>query len=136
MLMNEILMTGYVAVGSAAGGALRFWLGGLVQRMTGGAFPSGTLFVNITGSFLLGFLIRYALASQAISPEMRVLLTTGFCGGYTTFSTFSYETAGMLEDGDYHRAALYIALSLVVTLIGTFLGFALAREMLKLRQGM
>lgn len=129
-------MIWYVAAGSAVGGALRFWLGGLIQGMTGGTFPSGTLVVNITGSFLLGFLIRYALASQAISPELRVMLTTGFCGGYTTFSTFSYETAGMIENGDYHRAALYIGLSLVVSLIGTFLGFALAREVLAMRQGM
>lgn len=128
-------LTGYVAAGSAAGGALRFVLGGIIQRWTGGTFPSGTLLINITGSFLLGFLIRYALASQAITPEVRALLTTGFCGGYTTFSTFSYETAGMIENGDYHRAVLYVVLSLVVSLIGTFLGFALAREVLRLREG-
>lgn len=128
-------LTGYVAAGSAVGGALRFVLGGIIQRWTGGTFPSGTLLINITGSFLLGFLIRYALESQAITPEVRALLTTGFCGGYTTFSTFSYETAGMIENGDYHRAVLYVVLSLVVSLIGTFLGFALAREVLRLREG-
>ncbi|HEX5437266.1 MAG TPA: fluoride efflux transporter CrcB [Gemmatimonadaceae bacterium] len=125
----------YVALGSAVGGALRFALGGLVQRLTEGIFPLGTLFVNISGSFLMGFLMRYALASPAISPEVRVLLTTGLCGGYTTFSTFSYETLGMLEDGDYRRAAVYMGLSLVLSLAGMFLGFALAREVLVLRKG-
>lgn len=129
-------LTGYVAAGSAAGGVMRFVLGGIIQRWAGGTFPLGTLIVNITGSFLLGFLIRYALASQAITPEIRALLTTGFCGGYTTFSTFSYETAGMIEDGDYHRAILYVVLSLIVSLIGTFLGFALAREVLAMREGL
>ena len=135
MPMNWTL-TVYVAAGSAAGGVLRFLLGGIIQRWSGGTFPTGTLLINITGSFLLGFLMRYALASQAVTPELRALLTAGFCGGYTTFSTFSYETAGLIEDGDYHRALLYIALSVIVSLIGTFLGFALAREVLRMREGM
>lgn len=128
-------MIWYVAVGSAVGGALRYWLGGIVQRMTDGSFPAGTLFVNVTGSLLLGFLMRYALESQAISPEVRVMLTVGLCGGYTTFSTFSYETAGMLEHGDYRRAVLYMGLSLVVSLVGIFLGFMLARGVLRATVG-
>jgi CrcB protein len=127
------MMIWYVAAGSAVGGALRFWLGGIVQRMTDGTFPAGTLFVNVTGSILLGFLMRYALTSQAISPEMRAMLTVGLCGGYTTFSTFSYETAGMLEHGDYRRAVLYVVLSLVVSLMGVVLGFMLARGVLTMR---
>jgi fluoride exporter len=65
---------------------------------------------------------------------VRALLTTGFCGGYTTFSTFTYETAALIEDGDYHRAAWYVALSVAFALAGTFLGFGLAREALDLRR--
>ncbi len=94
----------------------------------------GTLVVNVTGSLLLGFLLRYALATPAITPEVRALLTTGFCGGYTTFSTLSYETIALIEDGDYRRAALYVALSLLLSLVGTWAGLALAREVLAARR--
>ena len=93
----------------------------------------GTLVINVTGSFLLGFLIRYALATPAVSVEMRALLTTGFCGGYTTFSTFSFETATLLEEGDYRRATVYIVSSVVLSLAGTYLGFAAARGLLGVR---
>jgi CrcB protein len=127
-------MIWYVALGGAVGSAARFLLGVLIQQRSGLTFPLGTLVINITGSFLLGFLLRYGLATPALTPEVRALLTTGFCGGYTTFSTFSYETATLLEEGDYRRAMLYVVLSLVVSLAGTFLGFALAREVLAARR--
>src|SRR5919201_4338081 len=104
-------MIWYVAVGGAAGSVARFLLGTALQQRSGGTFPIGTLVINITGSLLLGFLVRYALATPAVSAEVRALLTTGFCGGYTTFSTFSYETAALIEEGEYQRAALYVALS-------------------------
>ena len=128
-------MIWYVALGGAFGSAARFLLGTQIQQRAGVGFPVGTLVINITGSLLLGFLLRYALGGESISPEVRALLTTGFCGGYTTFSTFSYETAAMLEDGSYTRPLLYIALSVLVALAGTFAGFALARELLALQRG-
>jgi CrcB protein len=78
--------------------------------------------------------MRYALQSDIVSPETRVFLTTGFCGGYTTFSTFSYETLLMVGDGEYKRAALYIVGSVAFALVGTFLGFAAAQRLLMLRQ--
>ena len=81
-------MLWYVAFGSALGGVTRYLLGGLIQR--GAGFPVGTLIINITGSFLVGLFYRYAAESALVSPEMRVFLTIGFCGGYTTFSTFSH----------------------------------------------
>lgn len=129
------MMIWYVALGGAVGSAARFLLGTQIQERTGVGFPVGTLVINITGSLLLGFLLRYALGGESISPEVRALLTTGFCGGYTTFSTFSYETAAMLEDGSYTRPLLYIVLSVLVALAGTFAGFALARELLALQRG-
>ncbi|HET7601190.1 MAG TPA: fluoride efflux transporter CrcB [Gemmatimonadales bacterium] len=125
----------YIALGGAVGSVARFMLGQLVQRGAGVTFPLGTLLINISGSFLLGFILRYSLATPAISPEVRALLTTGFCGGYTTFSTFSYETVALLEDGELGRAAIYIGLSVGVSLIATFMGFGLARELLDLRRG-
>jgi CrcB protein len=128
-------MIWYIALGGAFGSAARFLLGTQIQQRAGVAFPAGTLVINITGSFLLGFLLRYALGSEAVSPEVRGLLTTGFCGGYTTFSTFSYETAAMLEDGNYLRPLGYVLLSVLVALAGTFAGFALARQLLALEGG-
>jgi fluoride exporter len=123
-----------VALGGAAGSVARFGLSTAAQTRWSGALPVGTLLVNVTGSVLLGFILRYALDTPAVSPEMRALLTTGFCGGYTTFSTFSYETVALIEDGDWRRAALYVLLSLAVSLAGVWLGMTLAREVLALRR--
>lgn len=126
-------MLWYIALGSAIGGAGRYLLGGLVQRSFAGTFPTGTLFVNITGSFLLGLLLRYAVDTPTVTPEFRALLTVGLCGGYTTFSTFSYESLALMKDGDWGRAALYVALSLGLSLLATFLGVAAAREVVSVR---
>jgi len=125
---------GWVAVGSAIGGVLRLAVGAVIQQRTGSTFPLGTLAINLSGSFLLGFLLRYSLGTPAVSPEIRAFLTTGICGGYTTFSTFSYETVALVEDGDYHRAAWYIGLSVVLSLAAVFLGIGLAREILDYRR--
>jgi|SRR5678810_840361 fluoride exporter len=126
-------MIWYVALGSAVGGALRYLLGGWIQQRTGGVFPIQTLFINVSGSFLLGFLQRYGLETAALSPEVRTMLTIGFCGGYTTFSTFSYETVRMLDDGDWRHAALYTGLSVVLTVAAAVLGIGAARELIRAR---
>jgi fluoride exporter len=105
----------------------RYLVGGVIQRAAGAGFPIGTLVVNITGSFLLGLFLRYAVDTPTLTPEWRAFLTVGFCGGYTTFSTFSYETVALLEDGQWSRAATYVGLSLVLALLGVMLGFATAR---------
>jgi CrcB protein len=115
-------MIWYIALGSAIGGVTRYLLGGWVQRLFG-------------GSFLLGLLLRYALETPAISPEVRGFLTIGICGGYTTFSTFSYETLSLLEDAQYLRAGWYVGASVIVSLLGVFAGSLLARELLTLRRG-
>jgi CrcB protein len=126
-------MLWYVMLGSAVGGGARFLLGTFVQTRTGAAFPVGTLVINITGSFVLAFIFRYA-AGTSISPEVRAMLTTGLCGGYTTFSTFSWEAVRLIEDGDYARASWYIGLSVALSLAGAFIGIGLARELLDLRR--
>ncbi|MDQ2888945.1 MAG: fluoride efflux transporter CrcB [Gemmatimonadota bacterium] len=123
----------YVAAGSALGGVSRYVIGSALQTRIGFAFPVGTLLVNITGSLLLGFIMRLAFGNTQMSPETRIFLTTGFCGGYTTFSTFSFETAGMLETGQYWRAAAYVTLSVVLSITATFAGFALAQSALAFR---
>jgi CrcB protein len=123
-----------IAVGAAAGGVSRFYLGAAIQQRMGGSLPWGTLAINISGSLLLGFLIRYAMATPAISMEVRAMLTVGFCGGYTTFSSYSYETLVLIEEGQFARAAAYSLGSVVLALFATFAGFMLARELIALRQ--
>ena len=113
---------------------MRYLLGVAVQTRAQLGFPVGTLLINVTGSLLLGFLIRYYVVSPAVTPEFRAMITTGFCGGYTTFSAFSFETASLIEDGDYGRAGLYIALSVALSLAATFGGFAIAKSLLDSRR--
>jgi fluoride exporter len=124
-----------VAIGAAAGGVARYYLANFIQQRAGADFPAGTLVINVTGSILLGFIMRLALQTDFISVDVRALLTTGFCGGYTTFSTFSYETALLIRDREYGRASLYVGASVVIALLGTFLGFAAADRLLALRRG-
>ncbi|HEX6558133.1 MAG TPA: fluoride efflux transporter CrcB [Longimicrobiales bacterium] len=119
-----------VFIGAGVGGVARYTLGGLVQQAATSAYPWGTLTVNITGSLLLGFLY-VLLEGTAASPQWRAFLGIGFCGGYTTFSTFSYETARLLEDGDWNRAGLYVLSSVLLSLAATFIGFRMAHVILR-----
>lgn len=131
----RVRLLGSIGLGSALGGIARYLLGTLIQHRVGSGFPLGTLVINISGSLLLGFLIRYALGTPAIGSDLRAMLTTGFCGGYTTFSSFSYETAALLEEGSYRQASLYVVISVGVALAGIFVGFAIARAVLAFQEG-
>ncbi|MEA3245082.1 MAG: fluoride efflux transporter CrcB [Gemmatimonadota bacterium] len=128
-------MLWYVAIGGALGSVARVSLGGVVQRSTATAFPWGTLVVNVAGCLLIGFLMRYFAEAAAASPSVRALVTAGFCGGFTTFSTFSYETIALLDQGDWRRALWYAGLSVGVSLLATVAGIALARPVALLAQG-
>jgi CrcB protein len=114
-----------IALGGAIGSLARYGLGGLAQRVSAD-FPWGTLTINVLGSLLLGFLMRYLL-STTLSAELRAGLTIGLCGGFTTFSTFSYEVVTLAESGSYARAGTYAAASVVLSLIAVMLGFWLSR---------
>lgn len=116
----------WIALGGAAGSVLRYLIGGAVQKMSGAAFPVGTFAVNVTGCFLIGIFAQHYMNIQT-HPQMRALLITGFCGGYTTFSAFSLETAGLWDGGEYTKAAVYILLSMTLSVGATFAGFAAAR---------
>src|SRR6266480_7363043 len=115
-----------IAVGGAVGALLRYLVGGAVQRMSAGGFPIGTMFVNVSGCFIIGILLRQFLNMQ-LSPELRALLIVGFCGGFTTFSTFSAETLGLIEGGEYSRAAGYVVLSVTLCLAATLAGMTTMR---------
>ena len=115
-----------IALGGAAGSLLRYLIGGVVQRTSASGFPVGTMFVNVSGCFLIGILVRQFLNMQT-SPELRALLIVGFCGGFTTFSTFSAETLALIDGGEYGRAAWYVILSVSLCLIATFAGMSAMR---------
>jgi CrcB protein len=116
-------MLAMIALGGALGSVARYLLGGVVQRAAGMAFPIGTLAINVSGSFLAGFLLRYFMNVQT-HPFMRGALIVGFCGGFTTFSAFTTETLGLFEGGEYARAAVYVAASVALSLMAVLAGFA------------
>jgi CrcB protein len=120
----------YIALGGVLGTLSRYGLEGWIHSRAGGAFPLGTLAVNLTGSFTLGFLIRVATGATLISPDVRAGLTIGFCGAFTTMSTFSYESVSLLQDGDYARAAGYMSATVLGCLVAVILGTALGNKLL------
>lgn len=120
----------YLAVGGVAGTLARWGLAGWVHGWAGAGFPWGTFAVNALGSFLLGFAVRGA-EGAALSPETRALLTTGFCGAFTTFSTLSHETVALLQAGAWARAAAYALGSLGLGLAAVYAGLSLAPWVLR-----
>lgn len=119
-----------IFVGAGGGGLARYVIGGWIQGATGAGFPSGTLFINASGSLLLTFLYGL-LEGTAGSPEWRAFLGIGFCGGYTTFSAFSYESVRLLQDGEWERVALYVVGSVLLSLVGALVGFRVAAILLQ-----
>lgn len=125
---------GWVFLGAGVGGVARYAVAIGVDQRFAPSYPFATLLINVTGSFVLGVLMRVVTHSDLMGVEMRALLATGFCGGYTTFSTFSYETARLIETGEYRRAASYVGSSVVISIAATFLGFMVADQLLALRK--
>jgi CrcB protein len=120
----------YIALGGVAGTLSRYGLEGWIQSRTAIGFPVGTLAVNLSGSLLLGFILRLATGAAVISPDVRAGLTIGFCGAFTTMSTFSYESVALLTDGDYVRAAIYMTATILGCVIAVLVGTALASKLL------
>jgi CrcB protein len=102
-----------VFVGGGLGSLLRYGVGLLAIRQFGAGYPLGTLLANIAGSFLLGLLARLGLEGK-VSPATRLGLTTGLCGGFTTYSTFNYEALSLLADGHLAKGGGYLLLTLVL----------------------
>ena len=109
-------------MGGFFGTSLRYVLSGWAMRIYGGSLPFGTLIVNILGSFLIGLVMEAGLSSWNLSPDARIMITTGFLGGLTTFSTFSYETMAYIQDGSVIYAALNIFLNILCCLIFVWIG--------------
>lgn len=111
-----------IAVFCAGGGLTRYYLSGWVYSLLGRSFPYGTFVVNIIGAYFIGLIMELSLRSSAIPDTLRLGLTVGFMGGLTTFSTFSYETFTLLEDGQFTVAFANVLASVAVCLLFTWLG--------------
>lgn len=103
-----------VFVGGGLGSMLRLLLGSYIGDRLGTRFPYGTLVVNVTGSFLMGLIFAFLTAKTQWSPNWRYLIPIGFIGGYTTFSSFEFETLGSIQDGQFGLGILYVMLSVII----------------------
>jgi CrcB protein len=117
-----------IAIFGAAGTLLRYGIQSALQIGTGATFPWGTLLINLTGCFLLGLIGQMTLNKMMISPDWRVAITVGFFGGYTTFSSFGWETAKMLEEGRWIPATSYVTASVAIGLLLSVAGIRLANR--------
>jgi CrcB protein len=122
----------YIAAGGAAGALARYGLGGWVHSWAGARYPWGTVVINLLGSLLIGYAVRYLEAVPA-TPEVRALVTIGLLGSFTTFSTYTYEAVALLRDGEWLRAGLYSLGSLALGLVAVVVGAAAASAVLHAR---
>lgn len=122
----------YVLLGGAAGTATRYGLTGWIQSRAGFEFPAGTLVVNVLGCLLIGFSLRY-LEAVNLAPQVRAMVTVGFLGAFTTFSTFGYETVALMEDGAWARAAGYVFGSLALGIAAVYVGVTASVYVLQMR---
>jgi CrcB protein len=116
-----------VGIGGFVGSIARYWVSGLVQSVTGPTFPFGTLAVNVVGSFLLGVVLSLSLDRGLIAADLRLLLTVGVCGGFTTMSTFSYETVELMRDGQLLASVWNVTGTVVACCAAVWLGALAAR---------
>lgn len=118
-----------IAAGGAVGALLRFYVSTGMHALLGRGFPYGTLIVNISGSFVMGFFYVLFLERLQVTPEVRAALLVGVLGAFTTFSTFSIETLSLLEDGEITKAALNIVLSVSLCILAAWLGVISGRQL-------
>lgn len=116
-----------VCIGGAAGSGMRYLIAVWIAARFTPAFPLATLTVNLVGSFLLALLLQVSFATDLVSPELRLTLAAGFLGGFTTYSTFNYQTTVLLQEGDYLLASMNITLTLVGCLVAGWMGFHTGR---------
>ena len=121
--MKELLM---VCIGSFFGGGARYLVGKVIQSWVAVGFPFGTMVVNVVGCFLIGLLSGLSLGGQ-ISPNTKLVLVTGFCGGFTTFSTFMNENFLLSRDGALLSAIIYTLISLALGLLAVMVGYQITK---------
>ena len=118
-----------VGIGGFLGSVLRFWLGSFIGGRLGARFPYGTFVINVTGSFLIGMVLTVLATKAHWSSNWRYLIPIGFIGGYTTFSTFEYETFRSFQDGEVLLAGLNVGLSVVLGFLSVWLGVITGRTL-------
>src|SRR5229473_2248297 len=118
----------WVAIGGAVGTTGRYWLSGLVARLIGETFPWGTLLINVTGSFIIGFFATLTGPDGRVfvGSTARQFVMVGICGGFTTFSSFSLQTLNLMNDGEWLRAGANVGASVMLCLVSVWAGHALA----------
>ena len=119
----------WIALGAVAGASARYFLGGYVAKVISSSFPYGTLLINVSGSFLLGFFLIWTSERVLVDPRWRLLVAIGFCGSFTTFSSYAFETFGLFEQGQWMLVGANIIASNLICLISVLGGAALARWM-------
>ena len=124
MVMNDVL---WISLGAVIGANLRYAVSRLAAKLLSASVPYGTLIVNVTGSFILGFFLAWTSERVLADPRWRPLVAVGFCGAYTTYSSYSFETVTLLEQGHYSLAAANFIANNVLTLLAVVAGIALAR---------
>jgi len=117
----------FVFIGGGIGASARYWLTGIVYKIVQNEFPYGTLLVNTIGCFLIGILIVGMEGQYVMNSSLRIFLTIGILGGFTTFSTFSYETIALFRDGEILFAFTNVFASVVVCLAATYTGIVLGK---------
>lgn len=123
-MLRSLLIVG---IGSFTGGVLRYLISKLIQDSGFHTFPLGTFLVNVVGCFAIGLFYGLFERNNLISPDMRLFLTVGFCGGFTTFSTFINESYQLIRDANFFYLFFYIALSLLVGLLMLYVGYSLIK---------
>jgi CrcB protein len=116
-----------ISIGAILGANLRYFVGQYLAKMIPSSLPYGTLLINATGSFILALFLVWTTERVFADPRWRLIIAVGFCGGYTTFSSYAYETFALLENGQWLTCALNILANNALCLIGTVLGAMLAR---------
>jgi fluoride exporter len=124
---DDLLKYLMVGIGGGLGAISRFWVGTYIGSKMGTRFPYGTFAINISGSFLIGLTLAVLAAKTDWNPNWRYLVPIGFLGGYTTFSSFEYETLRTIQDGQFGIGLLYVALSVVIGFIAAWGGVVAGR---------
>jgi len=119
----------WISLGAIVGANLRYFVAQQVARLVSPSFPYGTLLINVTGSFVIGFFLIWTTGRVLADPRWRLLIAVGFCGGYTTFSSYAYETFVLMEQGQWLSSMLNVVVSNLLCLAAVVLGAVLARSL-------